>query len=229
MSGNLRAFLAEAIGTFALVIAGAGAVCIEAVTGLPIGPVGVALAQGLAVMAMWSAYGPVSGGHFNPALTVALLLHKRLDTVKAVFYVVSQLLGAALAGLLLSAVLRSHPNFAADPTFLGACALKGVGFKAGTLIEAVGAFFWVSVFYSRVVEERDGGAAAPLALGAAVGLATLLTFPLTGAALSPARAFGPSLATGQWHNWYVYWIGPAAGAVAAAFLHERLFLGGKRP
>ena len=101
---SLKSCLAELIGTFALVFAAAGAICMDAVTGGKVGQTGVALAYGFTVTAMVYTYGTVSGGHFNPAVTAALFANRRIDAVKGIFYVVSQLLGAALAGVCLKAV-----------------------------------------------------------------------------------------------------------------------------
>lgn len=223
VTGSLKSYLAEMVGTFAWVFAGAGVVCLEGATG-KVGLTGVALANGLTVTAMAFAWGRASGAHFNPALTAALFLHQRIDAVRAVFYVAAQLLGAALAGLLLSAIWEARPELASAPPFLGGCVLSGIGFKAGTLLEALGTFFLVSAYYAAYVDNRAPGPAAPLALGAAVGAGVFMAGLLTGGALNPARAFGPSIVTGQWTHWYVYWIGPLAGAVAASAIYETLYL-----
>ena len=224
MTGSLRSYLAELIGVFALVFIGAGSICMDVVTGGKVGLVGIALAHGLTIMVMAYTYGPISGGHFNPAVTIALLINNRIDGVKASFYVISQLLGAALAGLLLCLALRSYPDLATAPPFLGACDLSGVGFKVGTLIEAVVTFFLMSTIYATAIDPRGFSGTAPMAIGLTITLSILATGPLTGASLNPARAFGPALATGHWSNWFVYWVGPVAGATAAALLYEKLFL-----
>jgi glycerol uptake facilitator-like aquaporin len=153
-----------------------------------------------------------------------MILNCRIDGIKGLFYIASQLLGAALAGLFLKAILHAHPEICSSAPFLGACDLSGVGFKGGTLIEAVTTFFLVSSIYGTAVDARGFGATAPIAIGLTITLSILATGPLTGAALNPARAFGPAVATGHWANWFVYWIGPAAGACAASLLHENLFL-----
>jgi MIP family channel proteins len=225
MSG-LKAYLAEALGTFVLVFAGAGAVCLDAVTGGRLGAVGIALAPAFALLALSAVYAPVSGAHFNPALTASLLANHRLDAIKAVFYVASQLLGAALAALLLACVWRQRPELASSGPFLGACGLNGVDFKAATLLEALGAFVWTTAYYATHVDSRDGASGAA-SVAAALAFGTLVLGPLTGAAMNPARAFGPAVVSGHWDHWYVYWIGPAAGAAAAGLLYELLYLQNK--
>lgn len=136
MSGNFKAYLAEIVGTFALVFAAAGSVAMDAAAGGKLGLTGMALAYGSATAVALFAFGPTSGGHFNPAVTAGMIVARRIDAVTGVFYVISQLLGAALAGLFLNAVLH------ADTSHMGVCDLQGVGFRAGTLIEAVSTFFW---------------------------------------------------------------------------------------
>ncbi|MBI5631174.1 MAG: aquaporin [Elusimicrobia bacterium] len=220
----MKSYLAEIIGTFALVFVGAGSVCMDAATGGKVGLTGIALAHGLAITAMSYAYAPISGAHFNPAVTAAMLINRRMDAVKGVFYVICQLLGASLAGLLLASSLQAYPHVANTSPFLGSMGLVGIGFKGGTLLEAVMTFFLVSVIYATSVDCRGFSGTAPLAAGLAVSLGTLAIGPLTGAALNPARAFGPAVATGRWENWFVYWIGPLAGAAAASLLHENFFL-----
>jgi MIP family channel proteins len=212
MTGALKSYLAEFIGTFALVLSAAGALCVG------LDPAACALAYGLAAMSMTYAFGPISGGHFNPALTLGLYAAKRMDTVRCVFYVGSQLLGAAMAGLLLAAAFHHQPST------LGGVFLGKIGFKAATLLEAVATFFLVSAYYAAVFDTRGRAGAAPLAHGAALAAGALWLGPLTGGAMNPARAFGPSLNTGIWAGWYVWWAGPIVGAVAAALLYESLFL-----
>src|SRR5580658_5628604 len=110
MAGHLRAYLVELIGSFALVFFGAGAVCVDVLTNGKLGWTGIALAYGLTAMAAGYAFGLISGGHFNPALTLSLLIHRRSTAIKGVFYVAAQLFGAALAAAALSAVFNQHPT-----------------------------------------------------------------------------------------------------------------------
>ena len=206
MSGTFRSCLAEFAGTFALVWLAAGAAC----AGL--GPLGAALAYGLALAVVTHSFRS-SEAHFNPAITAALGLIGRLDRVRAVFLVACQLLGAGFAGLFL---VKSYGAAASA----GNCVLAGVGFRMGTLIEAMTAF-WVTIAFCRArLDGSDSGAAA---VGAAASACALATGSLTGGAFNPARAFGPALAVGNWTHWYVFWAGPLVGAAAAALCYDRLF------
>ncbi len=187
-----------------------------------LGWTGIALAYGMTAMAMSYAFGPVSGGYFNPAITLALLIQRRLTAIKSVFYIAAQLLGAALAAAALSAVLNQYPGLNDSTPFLGACDLTDVGFKAATLLEAIGTFFLACALYGTLFCGKGSGSAAPFATGLAYTAGTLVFGPLTGAALNPARSFGPAIYTGHWSHAYVYWIGPITGAIAASWLYETL-------
>jgi glycerol uptake facilitator-like aquaporin len=214
--GGLRSFGAELVGTFALTLAAAGAVCLDAATGGRLGPVGAALAYAAATTAAFYAF-PSARGRFNPALTLADLAVRRADVLRAVFAVTAQLLGAACAGLLLRAVLEGgRPELLNDPVFLGACAPIGIGYRAATLVEAVATFFLACAVIA--ADARRRRALGPFAIGAATLFGALIAGPLTGGAMNPARAFGPALAAGRWTRQYVYWVGPLAGAALAALL-----------
>lgn len=220
MAGNLRAYLAELLGTYAVVLFAAGAVCADSISAGKVGLVGIALAYGMAVLFAGSCYGRVSGGHFNPALTLARLVVRRIEVIKAVFYVIAQLVGATLAAMTLQAVLKQHPDLLVASPYLGAMELHGIGYKAGTLLEALGAFFLAMTAFSGDKEEGFG---SPIAVGMAVTACVLAIGLLTGSGINPARAFGPSIITGFWTHWYVYWIGPLCGAIAAAWIHEHVY------
>ena len=225
MAGNLRAFIAETIGTFAWVLFAAGAVCTDAALGGRLGLPGVAAAQGLAIAAVFGLFGRYSPGMFNPAFTLALAALKRLDSVKTALCLVCQLLGAALAGLFLAKIFAHYP-VVDGPPHLGTPIPAGLGFRAATLMEAVLTFF-LALAARRVWGEHRAGSASVLVLGAIAVAAALVGGPLTGAALNPARAFGTAVASGYWTQHYIYWFGPIAGAVAGMFLSEFLFDGVK--
>lgn len=219
MAGNLRAFLADFVGCFGWTFFAAGAVCADAATHGALGPVGVALATGLAVAAVFGMLGRFSAGFFNPALTLALAAARRTDWIRAALAFLSQLLGAACAGLLLEQLFGAVLPPAAAP-HLGTPVVTGLGFRAATLLEAVMTFF---LALAALGGSGRSAAARALLVGAAAGAAALVAGPLTGAALNPARAFGPASASGFWAEHYVYWFGPAAGAAAAAFLTRFVF------
>jgi MIP family channel proteins len=217
------ALVAEAIGTFLFFFVGAGSVVLTAEAG-PGGPglVGVALAHGLALAVMVSAFGAISGGHFNPAVTVAVRLAGRIEWSHAAMYVVAQLIGAVGAGFALAWVL---PESLADRTSLGTPALgAGIGVVEGIAIEAVLTLLLVLVVFGTAVDARAprlGG----MAIGLAVAADVLMGGPLTGAAMNPARWFGPAVAAGAYEDWYVWWVGPLIGAIVAAVLYRYVFEG----
>jgi MIP family channel proteins len=217
--------LAEFIGTFALIFigAGAGAVVGDGV-GLP-GLIAIAFAHGLTVMAFAFAYGSVSGGHFNPSVTVGVLAAGAMGTGEAIGYIVSQLVGGVAGALFLSAVLGGTATGLGTPALahnlaLGATSLT-ITPAAGFMIEAVLAFFLVTVVLSTAVAGRAGNL-APLAIGMTLTLNIIMGGALTGAAFNPARALGPMVATGNFNDAWLYLTAPIVGAIVAALVHTGL-------
>lgn len=219
---------AEFIGTFAVVFIAAGAICadqyLRAASVSGSSTLGSALAYGFAVGAMVSAFAHVSGAHLNPAITVGCWVTRRLDTIATIAYVIAQLLGAAAGAFILSAIL---PESAWRPVSLGApdlsadlTRLRGMG------LEAALTFVVVMVALATVVDAQAAlRASSGIPLGLAVAAGYFVGAPFTGAAMNPARAFGPALALTphHWQNHGVYWIGPLFGGVLAAVLYGRLF------
>lgn len=216
---------AEFIGTFALVFFGAGAVCVDRYlqSSGGIGLLGVALAHGLAIAIMVSAFGHVSGGHFNPAITIGFWVTKRLNTVDTIAYWVAQLAGAVVAAYLLKSIVPAEttqavalgtPMFARDFTRL-----------SGMMLEGVTTFFLVLTVFATAVDERSSfRSIASFAIGLTITLGILVAGPFTGAALNPARAFGPALVSSHWQTHGVYWVGPLAGGFVAGLLYDSVFL-----
>src|SRR5260370_23480010 len=217
--------LAEFIGTFAFVFIGAGTAAIvgEGV-GLP-GIVAVALAHGLAIMAFAFAYGSVSGGHMNPAVTVGVLTAGAMDPIDAIGYVASQLVGGIAGAFLLRTLLGGVATGLGTPTLAHDLALGGVSLTitpvAGFIIEAVLAFFLVTVVLSTAVAGRAGNL-APLAIGMTLTFNILMGGALTGAAFNPARALGPMVVTGNFADVWLYMAAPVVGAIVAAIVHAGL-------
>jgi MIP family channel proteins len=211
--------VAEAIGTFLFVFVGAGSVVLaSSIQGADTGGlVGVAFAHGLALAVLISALGPISGGHFNPAVTFAVWITGRIELARAGLYVVVQLLGALLGALALQLVF----NIAAwEPVHTGTPAvLAAVGITGAVVIEAVLTVLLVLAVFGTAIDPR-----APKVGGFAIGLAVtadvLMGGPLTGAAMNPARWFGPAVASGTFADWYVWWIGPLLGAAVAALVYR---------
>ena len=224
---GMRSYVTEIAGTFALTLAGAGAACMDAATGGHLGPVGVAISYGAATTAALHAFAG-RPARFNPALTIADFLTRRESLLRSILLVGTQLLGAACAGLLLREVLaRGNPELLIAPTFLGACSPVTIGYREATLLEAVLTFFLACAAASGLQRRRR--AVAPIAVGASTIFGGLVAGPLTGAAMNPARAFGPAIATGAWAYQYVYWVGPIAGATLAAFVAPYLMTEEKLP
>jgi MIP family channel proteins len=219
--------LAEFIGTFAFVFIGAGAAAVVGDgVGLP-GIVAIAFAHGLTIMVFAFAYGSVSGGHMNPAVTVGVLAAGAMCVRDAIGYIVAQLVGGIAGALLLGAVLGGTatglgmPQLANNLT-LGATTVT-ITPEAGFVIEAVLAFFLVTTVLSTAVAGRAGNL-APLAIGMTLTLNIIMGGALTGAAFNPARALGPMVATGNYRDAWLYMTAPLVGAGIAALVHLGLTL-----
>jgi aquaporin TIP len=218
----LRRGVAEFVGTYALIfIAAGGAAYARTATDL-------ALANGLVIAVMVSAFGFVSGGFFNPAVTLGFLVTRRIAAPLAVFYWIVQFGAAVLAALLLAWVL---PAAVETQSALGAPSLgSGIGAGAGVIVEAVLTFFLVFVVFATAVDPRGTfQQIAGLAIGFVIAFDVLMGGLLTSAMMNPARAFGPQLVGDHWSHWWVWYIGPFAGGVIAAALYELLYLRPARP
>ena len=219
MNNDFQKYIAELIGTFALVFIG-GAAIINGSAGL----IGVALAHGLTVAVMVSALGHISGGHINPAVTMGFLATGKISPKDGVMYILFQLIGGSLAAL---ALLKLVPG--AEGAGLGGQYLAGnVSVGAGIGIEIILTFFLVLVVFGTAVDERGTfKSIAGFGIGLVVAVDILAGGPFTGASMNPARSFGPALVSGEWTNHIVYWVGPIVGGVIAAVLYNSLFLNKK--
>jgi MIP family channel proteins len=215
-----RAPVAELVGTALFVFFGAGSVVANA-GGVPLGPIGVALAHGVGIAVFISMTMGISGGHLNPAVSLALWLANKIDAKKLGVYIAAQLIGAIIGALLIKAFF---PSGAARVTSLGTPQISGaLGLFQAILLEALFTFVLVSAVFGTAVSPL-----APKIGGFGVGLA-IFTFALVGGSLTggvgnPARAFGPALVSLDWHGHVVYWLGPALGAVLAAVLWKYVLL-----
>ena len=220
MEGDyLRRGTAEFIGAFTLTFFGAAALMVGSG-----GLVGVALVYGLAVALMITALGHISGGHFNPAITLGFLITRRIEAGLAGVYWLMQLAGATVAALLLWWIF---PSDAIAPARLGAPLLHpSIGQGAGFMLEAIMTGFLVLAFFATAVDERGAfKAVAGFGIGLVITVDVLAGGPLTGGAMNPARAFGPEVVYNVWASYtWIYYAGPAAGAVVAALLYEWLYL-----
>ena len=206
-----RKLVAEAIGTFALVFAGPGAIVIDAETGA-LGHVGVAITFGLVIMAMIYATGHVSGAHFNPAVTLAFAVTRHLPWPLAAGYWAAQLIGGIGASLFLRALFGDTAN-------LGATLPRGSDGQSFALEIAL-TFFLMFVIISVATDVRAVGQAAAIAIGGTVGLEAMFAGPISGASMNPARSLAPALVSWTWDSQWLYVLGPALGAVLGALANQ---------
>lgn len=228
MYTTFQKLVAEFIGTFALVFFGAGTVCVDRYlqsTG-GVGLLAVALAHGLSIAIMVSALGHISGGHFNPAVSIGFWVTRRLGTLDLTLYWAAQILGAIAAAFALKSVI---PEETWRAVALGTPELmRDFPRLSGMALEAIASFFLVLVVFATAVDERGAfRSIAGFGIGLTIALGILVIGPFTGAAMNPARALGPAIASHHWTNWGVYWVGPLAGGFIAALLYDSLYL--KKP
>ncbi len=210
-----RKLVAEAVGTFTLIFIGAGSIVLGGSL------VAIALAHGLAIALMVSMLGHISGGLFNPALTLGLWVTRRLDHLNTVAYIIAQFVGAAVGAL---ALIALYPDGLREASNLGTPMLaSGVTFVQGVGIEVLLTVFLMLVVFGTALDSR-GPRVGGFAIGLVITMDILAAGPLTGAAMNPARALGPALLDGTWDDHLVYWIGPIIGAVLAALLYHFVFL-----
>ena len=206
---KLRPCIAEFIGTFALIFIGIGAIKTAGHDVLA-----VALAHGLTIAAFVSATMHISGGHLNPAVTFGLVCGGHMKVPDAIRYWIAQLLGGTAAALICLSLFDRDVVVTGTPQLA-----SGLSGAQGILVEAIMTFFLVFVVHGTGVDER-GRRVAGLAIGSTVTLDILFGGPLTGAAMNPARVFGPAIAAGFWKAHYVYWLGPLLGGAAAGFIYS---------
>ncbi len=220
MRDSWRHFVAELIGTFALVFVGGASVMIAKDSATPTGLVEIALAHGLILAVMVSAFMRISG-HFNPAVTIGFLATRRIEPIMAGVYICAQIIGALLGAYFLK---WTFPFTLFQSTHGGGQALAlQVSGTQGFVLEAVATFFLMLAVFGTVVDPkapRIGG----LGIGFVVAADILAIGPLTGAGMNPARSFGPAVASGFFEAQFLYWLAPITGAIVAALLYEHLFL-----
>jgi len=206
-----RPLVAEAIGTFALVFAGAGAVMVDAKTHA-LGHVGVAITFGLVIMVMIYAVGHVSGAHFNGAVTFAFALTRHFPWPRAVSYWAAQLAGALVAALLLRASLGNIANVGAT--------LPSGSQAQSFLWELVMSAFLMFVILAVATDTRAVGEAAAIAIGGTIGLDAMFGGPISGASMNPMRSLGPALVSGNLHALWLYIVAPVLGASLGGIAYQ---------
>jgi MIP family channel proteins len=206
-----RPLVAEAIGTFALVFAGAGAVMVDAKTHA-LGHVGVAITFGLVIMVMIYAVGHVSGAHFNGAVTFAFALTRHFPWPRAVSYWAAQLAGALVAALLLRASLGNIADVGAT--------LPSGSQAQSFLWELVMSAFLMFVILAVATDTRAVGEAAAIAIGGTIGLDAMFGGPISGASMNPMRSLGPALVSGNLHALWLYIVAPVLGASLGGIAYQ---------
>ncbi|GAQ78837.1 Nodulin-26 like Intrinsic Protein [Klebsormidium nitens] len=204
--------VAEMVGTFAIVFAGCGAVVVNARSDGALGHVGIAATFGLVVMVMIYAVGHISGAHFNPAVTLAFACGRHFSWKMVPFYWAAQFLSATAGAALIRGILGSEKA-------LGATLPSGTDWES-LLLEFVLTFFLMFVIAAVATDTRAVGTMAGIAIGGTVALDALFGGPVSGASMNPARSLGPALIALEFRGLWVYFVGPAAGAVSAIFVYK---------
>src|SRR5574340_1261571 len=225
---NPRAWLAEAIATYALVFFGPLSIILSvayfgSVLTIP-ALVVISLAHGAAIGLMVYTFGHVSGAHFNPAVTISMLVTKRISIKEAIPYIASQIIGAIVAAASLKAIipdLGSKVNFGTQP---GPSDLLHQSVVSGFAVEAILTFFLVTVIFMTAVHKKAPAGMYGLAIGGMIFLIHLVGVPLTGASVNPARTFGPALISGYWNYDWMYWAAPIVGAIIAGLIMNYIFV-----
>ena len=208
MTASLRTrVLAEAAGTFVLVLVGPGAMMLDVRTHGAVGPLGVALAFGVAVAAAILLFGARSGAHINPAVTLGLAAARRFRVGEVPVYVVAQLIGATLAAGVLRLVLGPIGHLGATLPMAGVWPSAGLELLMS---------FALMLAILMAVQGKWGPVSSGVTIGAVVGLCAFFGGPYTGASMNPARSFGPALTGGEWAGHWIYWAAPIAGMLGAA-------------
>ena len=220
---STRAMLAEFIGTFALMFIGGGAIIVTQGENLLV----IALAHGLILAVMVSAAMHISGGQFNPAVSISLALIKRQPWSNAMALIAAQILGAVAGAMILKATFATVYEVGNLGATLGALTSgEKTNLPAAFVLEAIATFFLMFAVMGTAADNRGVGktwAVGGFGIGLTVAANILCIGPLTGASMNPARSFGPALVAGVWDNHWLYWAAPIVGSAAAALLYETAF------
>ena len=208
----MKKYLAELIGTFALVFCGTGAIIINQESGGAITHVGIAITFGLIVAAMIYAVGDVSGAHLNPAVTIAFWVAKTFPVKEILPYVISQSVGAFLASLTLKILFPAN-------NLLGATLPSGLPLQS-FILETILTFLLMFVILNVAKGSKEQGMFAGLAIGAVVGLEAMFAGPICGASMNPIRSLAPALVSGHLEHMWIYFSAPVIGAIVAVFANK---------
>lgn len=208
----MKKYVAELLGTFALVFCGTGAIVINEVTKGTITHVGIAMCFGLIVMSMIYTFGDKSGAHLNPAVTIAFAVHKVFPSKEIIPYIVSQLTGAFLASLLL------HVLFPISVS-LGATIPSGNDWQS-FILEIVLTFILMLTILNVSQGAKEKGLFAGIAIGSVILLEAMFAGPISGASMNPARSLSPAIVSGNLNHLWIYISAPVIGSVTAVFIHR---------
>ena len=225
---NPRAYLAEAIATYGLVFFGPLSVILaiasfgEELTTQSV--FFISIGHGSAIGLMVYAFGHVSGAHINPAVTIPMMITRKIGIADGIGYIISQLIGAVAAAATLKAIL---PELGAKVNFAtqgGPSDLINNSIASGFAVEAVLTFFLVTVIFMVAVHKKATAGIQGLAIGGMIFLIHLVGVPLTGASVNPARTFGPALISGFWEFHWMYWAAPILGGIIAGLIMNYVFV-----
>lgn len=223
----MKKYVAEFFAAFILIFVAAGVIVADVYFATirvtdSFGILGIALATGLALALAFAAMARFSGAHANPAISIAFFIARKLSAKDLAGYVVAQLLGGTAAAYLLKALM---PKDAVDFAGAGVTALAhGLTWQKGIAIEVVLTFFLAFAIWAVAVDKRGPRGAAPFTIGLVLTMDILVGGAMTGAAMNPARWFGPALASGRFANWQVWVVGPILGALLGSLIYEIFFL-----
>ena len=210
----MRKYLAEIIGTFALVFCGTGAIIINQESGGTITHVGVAITFGLIVTAMIYAIGDISGAHLNPAVTIAFWFAKEFPVKEIIPYILSQTIGAFIASLTLKYLFPAND-------MLGSTLPKGLSMQS-FILEFILTFLLMFVILHVAKGSKEQGMFAGLAIGFVVLLEAMFAGPICGASMNPIRSLAPAIVSGHLEYLWIYLLAPVLGAILAVFVWRLL-------
>ena len=230
---NPRNWFAEAIATYALVFFGPLAIILSVVAfgdGLSIESIiMIALGHGAAIGLMVYAFGHISGAHINPAVTIPMMITKKISVADGIGYIIFQLIGAVVAAFSLKAIL---PEIGAKVNFGtqgGPSELLNNSVMAGITVEIILTFFLVTVIFLTAVHKKAPAGIHGISIGGMVFLLHLVGVPLTGASMNPARTFGPAVVSGFWELHWLYWVAPIIGGIIAGVIMNYIFVNNAEP
>ena len=225
---NPRAWFAEGVATYALVFFGPLSVILSAAAfgeGLSIeGIIMISLGHGAAIGLMVFAFGHISGAHINPAVTIPMIITKKIGVKDGIGYIIFQLIGGIIAAFSLKAILPEMGARVNFGTQGGPSDLLNNDAMAAVGVEIILTFFLVTVIFMTAVHKKAAPGFAGISIGGMIFLIHLVGVPLTGASVNPARTLGPALASGFWEFHWIYWVAPIIGGIIAGLIMNYVFV-----